>query len=116
VAVNYGGRWDIARASAEVARRVAAGELRAEDVTPEVLERFICLADAPELDLLIRTGGEQRVSNFLLWQSAYAELYFTPVLWPDFDREQLEQALTWYAGRERRFGLTDEQVDLARHA
>lgn len=114
VAVNYGGRWDIAQASVEVARRVAMGELRVEQITPEILERFICLSDAPELDLLIRTGGEQRLSNFLLWQSAYAEIYFTPVLWPDFDREQLEQALTWYAGRERRFGLTDEQIDLAR--
>jgi undecaprenyl diphosphate synthase len=116
VAVNYGGRWDIAQASAELARRVAAGELRAQDITADTLAPFICLADAPELDLLIRTGGEQRISNFLLWQSAYAELYFTPTLWPDFDREQLTQALAWYAGRERRFGRTDEQTDIKRHA
>lgn len=116
VAVNYGGQWDIAQASADIARRVAAGEFSADDVTPELVARFMCLADAPEVDLLIRTGGEQRISNFLLWQSAYAELFFTPVLWPDFDREQLEQAFVWYAGRDRRFGLTDEQTDIARHA
>jgi undecaprenyl diphosphate synthase len=116
VAVNYGGRWDVAQASAEIAKRVAAGELNADQITPELVARFICLADAPEVDLLIRTGGEQRISNFLLWQSAYAELYFTPVLWPDFDREQLQQAFAWYAGRDRRFGLTDEQIDVARHA
>jgi undecaprenyl diphosphate synthase len=116
VAVNYGGRWDVAQASAEIARRVVAGELRAEEVTPDTVARFICLADTPELDLLIRTGGEQRISNFLLWQSAYAELYFTPTLWPEFDRDQFDQALAWYAGRERRFGLTDEQIDVARHA
>jgi len=116
VAVNYSGQWDIAQACAEIARRTAAGELAADDITPETVNRFICLADAPELDLFIRTSGEQRISNFLLWQSAYTELYFTPVLWPDFDREQLEQAFAWYAGRKRRFGLTDEQVDVARHA
>jgi undecaprenyl diphosphate synthase len=116
IAANYGGQWDIARASAEVARRVAAGELRAEDISAETLGRFVCLADAPEPDLFIRTGGEQRVSNFLLWQLAYTELYFTPVLWPDFDREQFELALAWYAGRQRRFGLTGEQIDSARHA
>jgi undecaprenyl diphosphate synthase len=116
IAANYGGRWDMARACAEVARRVGAGEIRTEDIAPETVARFLCLADAPEPDLFIRTGGEQRVSNFLLWQLAYTELYFTPVLWPDFDRMQLEQALTWYAGRQRRFGLTGEQVEAARRA
>jgi undecaprenyl diphosphate synthase len=116
VAANYGGRWDIAQASAEIARRVAAGELRAEDVNADTVARFVSLADAPEPDLFIRTGGEQRISNFLLWQLAYTEIYFTPVLWPDFDREQFAQALTWYAGRQRRFGLTGEQIDAKRHA
>lgn len=116
IAANYGGRWDIAQASAAIARRVAAGELRVEDIGAETVARHLCLADAPEPDLFIRTGGESRVSNFLLWQLAYTELYFTPVLWPDFDGEQFEQALAWYAGRQRRFGLTGEQVDAARHA
>ncbi len=116
IAANYGGRWDIAQACSEIARRTTTGEMRAQDITPETVTRFLCLSDAPEPDLFIRTGGEQRISNFLLWQLAYTELYFTPVLWPDFDREQFEQALTWYAGRQRRFGLTGEQVDAARHA
>ncbi len=116
IAANYGGHWDIAQACAEIARRAIAGEMQVSDIAPETLAPFLCLADAPAPDLFIRTGGEQRVSNFLLWQLAYAELYFTPALWPDFDRAQFEQALAWYAGRERRFGLTSEQVDAARHA
>ena len=116
IAANYGGRWDVAQACAEIARRVVAGEIDAREIDPETVARFLCLADAPEPDLFIRTGGEQRVSNYLLWQLAYTELYFTPVLWPDFDRAQFEQALVWYAGRERRFGLTGEQVETARHA
>lgn len=116
IAANYGGRWDMARACAEVARRVNVGEIREQDIVPETVARYLCLADAPEPDLFIRTGGEQRISNFLLWQLAYTELYFTPVLWPDFDRAQLEQALAWYAGRQRRFGLTGEQVEAARRA
>ena len=116
VAANYGGRWDIAQASAQIARRVAAGELRVEDINVDTVASHINLADAPEPDLFIRTGGEQRISNFLLWQLAYTEIYFTPVLWPDFDREEFAQALAWYAGRQRRFGLTGEQIDAKRHA
>ncbi len=116
VAANYGGRWDIARACAQVARRVAAGELKVDDIVPETLAPFLCLADAPEPDLFIRTSGEQRISNYLLWQLSYTELYFTEVTWPDFDRQQFDLALAWYAGRERRFGLTGEQVDPVRHA
>jgi undecaprenyl diphosphate synthase len=116
IAANYGGRWDIARAAAELARRVAAGELKPEDITPETLEPHLSLADLPEPDLFIRTGGEQRISNFLLWQLAYTELYFTPVLWPEFDRTQFDLALASYASRQRRFGLTGEQVEAVRHA
>lgn len=100
VAVNYGGRWDIAQA---VARAAAAGR-------PHAFPDYLALAGQPDPDLFIRTGGERRVSNFLLWQMAYTELYFTDVLWPEFGAEDLEQALAWYAGRERRFGMTGEQL------
>jgi len=116
VAANYGGRWDIAQAAAELARRAVAGEIRPEDITAESLNPFLSLQDVPEPDLFIRTGGEQRISNFLLWQLAYTELYFTPVLWPDFDQAQFELALRSFAGRERRFGMTGEQIDTAKHA
>lgn len=116
IAANYGGRWDIANACAQLARRVAAGELDPAAIGPESLEPFLATSDIPEPDLFIRSGGEQRISNFLLWQLAYTELYFTPVLWPDFDRAQFEAAITSYAGRQRRFGLTGEQVEAARDA
>jgi undecaprenyl diphosphate synthase len=116
VAANYGGRWDIGQACAQLAQRAAAGDLDPATITPESLDPFLSLSDTPEPDLFIRTGGEQRISNFLLWQLAYTELYFTPVLWPDFDRAQFEAALTSYRGRQRRFGQTGEQVDTARHA
>ncbi len=116
VAANYGGHWDIARACAEVAKRVESGELDPAAITPESLEPFLSLYGTPEPDLFIRTGGEQRISNFLLWQLAYTELYFTPVLWPDFDRAQFDAALLSYAGRQRRFGQTGEQVEAAGHA
>ena len=116
IAANYGGRWDIAQACAELARRAVRGEIDPGSITEESLEPFLCMAGIPEPDLFIRTGGEQRISNFLLWQLAYTEMYFTPVLWPDFDRTQFEQALVSYAGRQRRFGLTGEQIEAARHA
>lgn len=116
IAANYGGRWDIAQACAELARRAVLGEIDPATITEASLEPFLSLADVPEPDLFIRTGGEQRVSNFLLWQLAYTEMYFTPVLWPDFDRAQFEQALVSYAGRQRRFGLTGDQIEAARHA
>jgi undecaprenyl diphosphate synthase len=105
--VNYGGRWDIAHA---MRRFVAAHPERAANVQPEDLEPFLALAHAPEPDLFIRTGGEQRISNFLLWQLAYTELYFTDTLWPDFDAAELDHAFAWYQQRERRFGRTSEQV------
>jgi len=116
IAANYGGRWDIARACAEVARAVAAGGLRPEDISPETIERHLATRGLPDPDLFIRTGGDQRVSNFLLWQLAYTELYFTEIAWPDFDRTELARALAAYAGRQRRFGLTGEQIEAARHA
>lgn len=110
VAADYGGRWDIVQASRQIAMAIAAGELKVEEISEATLGRFISTADGPELDLLIRTGGEKRISNFLLWQAAYAELYFTDTLWPDFDEEALRQAILDFAGRERRFGKTSEQV------
>ena len=111
VAANYGGRWDIAQACQALARATAAGRLDPESITPDSLEPYLSMAGTPEPDLFIRTGGEQRVSNFLLWQLAYTELYFTPVLWPDFDRVQFEQALASFANRQRRFGQTGEQIE-----
>jgi undecaprenyl diphosphate synthase len=111
IAANYGGRWDIAQASKALAREVAAGRLDPEAITPDSLEPHLSMAGMPEPDLFIRTGGEQRISNFLLWQLAYTELYFTPILWPDFDRAQFEQALTSFASRQRRFGQTGDQVE-----
>jgi undecaprenyl diphosphate synthase len=111
VAANYGGRWDIAQA----ARRLIASEPdAARDFAPEALEPYLSMAYAPEPDLFIRTGGEQRISNFLLWQLAYTELYFTDLLWPDFDAAALDEAITSYRQRERRFGRTSEQVQTAR--
>ncbi len=110
IAVSYGGRWDIVQASRQSAAAVARGELRAEDISEASLGRWMSLADLPPLDLFIRTGGECRVSNFLLWQIAYAELYFTDTLWPDFDQACLRQAIEDYARRERRYGRTGEQT------
>jgi undecaprenyl diphosphate synthase len=111
IAANYGGRWDITQAATRLAREVATGDRTPDEITPELLESHLAVADLPEPDLFIRTGGEQRISNFLLWQLAYTELYFTPTLWPDFDEAALGEALADYAGRQRRFGYTGEQVD-----
>jgi undecaprenyl diphosphate synthase len=110
VAVNYGGRWDIANAARLAAEAIARGEFAAAELDETRLNRYTCLADQPPLDLFIRTGGEHRVSNFLLWQLAYAELYFTDTLWPDVDQACLAEALDDYARRERRYGRTGEQV------
>ena len=110
IAANYGGRWDIAQAAQRLAEEVAAGRLQAADVTVETFHRYTCLADLPEPDLFIRTGGEQRISNFLLWQLAYTELYFSERLWPDYDAGDLEAACAAFSGRQRRFGRTGEQV------
>ncbi|HDP90448.1 MAG TPA: isoprenyl transferase [Thioalkalivibrio sp.] len=116
VAANYGGRWDIAQAARHLAERVQNGELTLDAVTPEALDQALSTAGLPDPDLFIRTGGEHRMSNFLLWQMAYAELYFTDVLWPDFEACHLEAAIAAFSGRERRFGMTGDQVSEASHA
>ena len=108
VAANYGGRWDILQAMQKAL--IANPHLQATDLTESLLLPHLSMAYAPEPDLFIRTGGEQRVSNFLLWQLAYTELYFTDTLWPDFDATQLQAAFAWYAQRERRFGRTSAQL------
>jgi undecaprenyl diphosphate synthase len=109
IAANYGGRWDIMQAT----RRIAEASVAAGEVVPideQVIEQYLCMAYAPEPDLFIRTGGEQRVSNFLLWQLAYTELYFTDIFWPDFNEAALNLALDSYRQRERRFGRTSAQI------
>jgi len=108
VAMSYGGRWDIVQAAQSLARECASGRIRPEELTEESFAARLSLAGVPEPDLFIRTGGEQRVSNFLLWDLAYAELYFTPKLWPDFTLSDLEEALAYFAARERRFGRVSE--------
>jgi undecaprenyl diphosphate synthase len=113
IAANYGGRWDLTEAVRTIANRVQAGELRPDQVSPELLQSLLSLRDLPEPDLFIRTGGEKRVSNFLLWQLAYTELYFTDTLWPDFDRQAFDGALTSFATRQRRFGRTGDQLATA---
>ncbi|MCC4263602.1 di-trans,poly-cis-decaprenylcistransferase [Oceanimonas baumannii] len=110
IAANYGGRWDITQAAQQLAGRVQQGELTPEAITEELINEHIQLADLAPVDLLIRTGGEQRISNFLLWQLAYAELYFTPVLWPDFGEEAFSDAIAAFVSRERRFGCTGAQI------
>jgi len=114
IAVNYGGRWDIAEAARRLAVRVARGELEAEAIDSELLGQELSITDLPEPDLFIRTGGEQRISNFLLWQLAYTELYFTDLLWPDFNAAAFDEALCSFAGRQRRFGKTGDQVEAGR--
>lgn len=104
VAVNYGGRWDIAHAARLAAEAVARGELSVDAISEAGLAPFFCLADQPPVDLFLRTGGEQRISNFLLWQCAYAELVFVDTLWPDFGKEHLERAIAEFRRRERRYG------------
>jgi undecaprenyl diphosphate synthase len=110
IAAGYGGRWDIARAARALAREVADGRLAVEAIDEAAIGRELALAALPEPDLFIRTGGDLRISNFLLWQLAYTELWFTETLWPDLDRATLLQAIEDFASRERRFGLTSAQV------
>jgi undecaprenyl diphosphate synthase len=110
IAANYGGRWDIVNAAQELIAQVQTGQLAVADINEDSFTRHTCLADLPTMDLLIRTGGEQRISNFLLWQIAYAELYFTEVFWPDFDETTFQVAVDAFADRQRRFGKTSEQV------
>ena len=116
IAVNYGGRWDITQAATRLAEVISDGSLSPGQVDEAQFAQFLALADSPDPDLFIRTGGEMRISNFLLWQSAYTEFYFTPVLWPDFDEQELDRAIAVYQSRERRFGRTSEQVKGTVHA
>lgn len=110
VAANYGGRWDIINAARNLAADIAGGRLQPEHVDERLFASYTALPDSPDPDLFIRTGGEMRISNFLLWQSAYTELFFSPALWPDFGPEELDRAVAAYANRERRFGMTGAQA------
>lgn len=110
IAANYGGRWDITQSVRQLADQVAAGTLRPEAISEQMINDHLTTATIPEPDLFIRTGGEQRVSNFLLWQMAYTEFYFTDTLWPEFDANALNQAIASFSQRERRFGRTSEQL------
>ncbi len=113
IAANYGGRWDILQACRQLAARVEQGKLRSSDLNEPLLEACLSTANQPEPDLFIRTGGEQRISNFLLWQLAYSELYFTDELWPEFNENSLYAAFDSFASRQRRFGMTTEQLQAA---
>ena len=110
IAVNYGGRWDIINAAKQIARKARDGQLDPETIDVDTFSAHVSLSDICDPDLFIRTGGEKRISNYLLWHLAYTELYFTDVLWPDFSDVELGHALEYYAGRQRRFGRTGEQV------
>ncbi len=110
IAANYGGRWDITQAAKQLAIQVEQGQLTAAKIDEKLLASHLSFAGLPDPDLFIRTGGELRISNFLLWQMAYTELYFSEVLWPDFGEKELDKALEEYARRERRFGHTSEQL------
>jgi len=110
IAANYGGQWDIANAAKRIAQDVEAGKLKAEDITEQVFHKYTWLNELPAPDLMIRTGGEERISNFMLWQTAYSEFYFSDALWPDFKQKEYKKALAAFANRVRRFGRTDDQL------
>ena len=116
IAANYGGQWDITQSVKTIAKKVEAGEIKAEDITSDLISQNLSMSDLPEPDLFIRTGGEERISNFLIWQLAYSELYFTDTLWPDFDRNAFEAALNSFSGRQRRFGHTGDQIKEMKNA
>ena len=111
VALNYGGRWDISQACQRIAGQVVDGNISLSDIDETLLDQHLSTHGMPDPDLFIRTGGEKRVSNFLLWQLAYTELYFTDALWPDFGETEFRSALEAYASRQRRFGKTGEQIE-----
>jgi undecaprenyl diphosphate synthase len=111
VAANYGGHWDITQAFLKITKKIESGELQAQDITESLISQHMTTSDLPEPDLFIRSGGEQRISNFLLWQLAYTEFYFTETLWPDFDKIAFSDAINSFKSRQRRFGRTSEQVD-----
>ncbi|MDM1486140.1 MULTISPECIES: polyprenyl diphosphate synthase [Acinetobacter] len=110
IAISYGGMWDMAQAAKQIAADVVANKIEIEQIDTHLFGQYVSLADLPPVDLLIRTGGDFRLSNFLLWQAAYAELYFTQTLWPEFCIEEFDDALAVFGGRERRFGKTSEQI------
>lgn len=110
IAANYGGRWDITQAFQKITEKIAKGELQAEDISEAVINEHLVTANLPEPDLFIRSGGEERISNFLLWQLAYTEFYFTRTLWPDFDQLILTEAINSFKNRQRRFGHTGQQI------
>ena len=110
IAINYGGQWDMLQACKSIAELVEQGELSSAAITPALIESQLCTHELPKPDLFIRTGGEQRISNFLLWQLAYTELYFTETYWPDFDERCLDEALHAFSARQRRFGKTGAQI------
>jgi undecaprenyl diphosphate synthase len=113
IAVAYGGRWDIVQAARKLGREIAVGALDPSAIDEARFAGALETADLPPVDLLIRTGGEQRISNFLIWDTAYSELYFCDALWPAFDAAELERAFAFYEQRQRRFGRTGEQVEAA---
>jgi undecaprenyl diphosphate synthase len=110
IAANYGGRWDLTQAFKHIANEIHQQKLTLADINEELIAQHLSVADLPEPDLFIRTGGEERISNFLLWQLAYTEFYFTPALWPDFNANELDQAVASFRMRQRRFGHTGEQI------
>lgn len=110
IAANYGGHWDMCQAAQKVMAKIISGQIASKTITEELIQDHLSTAGLPEPDLFIRTGGEQRISNFLLWQLAYAEFYFTPILWPDFGQQALVEAIESFRHRQRRFGRTGEQV------
>lgn len=116
IAANYGGQWDITQAVKFLSKQVESGEINPDDITSELISQNLSMNDLPEPDLFIRTGGEQRISNFLIWQLAYSELYFTDTLWPDFDRQAFAAALESFSNRQRRFGHTGEQIEKMKNA
>jgi undecaprenyl diphosphate synthase len=110
VAANYGGRWDIVNSCRRIVELVQEGRSTLDNITEDLFTQFLSLSELPPPDLFIRTGGEMRISNYLLWQLAYTELYFTDVLWPDFTTEHFDASVTWYSNRQRRYGRTSEQI------
>lgn len=110
IAANYGGRWDIVNATKQIAIKVQQGDIKVNDISEDIFNQYVSTSQLPQLDLLIRTGGDHRISNFLLWQCAYAEFYFTETLWPDFNEDVFKLAIVDFANRQRRFGLTGAQI------
>ena len=111
IAANYGGQWDILQATKTLAEKVENKEINASDITEDMLAKELSMSDLPDVDLMIRTSGEHRISNFMLWQMAYAEFYFIEQFWPDFNQDSFVEAVSWYLNRERRFGCTSEQIE-----